>query len=346
MDDLAAKAEDALSVIPADDRDTWVRMAFAVKNGLGDSGFHIWDSWSRTSPRYQRAAALSTWRNAKPYGGVTIGTLFAVARAHGWQSGYTPPPPDPAAERRERDAMLRAGREQKERWALAASTAQQMLDAAEQDTHPYLAAKGFPETTGFVLGEHLLVPLRDTTDHLWSLQQIAGDGAKRFLPGGRVGTMVHRMGDRKPRARWFVEGYATGLSIMQALYYLDRKRDEVWVTFSAHGMATMAHSVAAKPGTVVYLIADHDSYVCACRHRWYAPWGENQCPQCKSQKIGMPAGESYARRSELPFWIPSEPGDANDWHQAHGIASLAQEIRTNLLSRMYRKNVPEYTVIR
>ena len=326
MDDLVAKAEDALSVIPADDRDTWVRMAFAVKNGLGDAGFDIWDSWSRTSPRYQRAAALSTWRNAKPHGGVTIGTLFAVAREHGWKSSYTPDPVDPVTAQQERESFLRAAEEQQRRRAQAADKAQQMLDVAIHDTHPYLTAKGFPDFRGLVLDQHLLVPLRDTSDRLWSLQTIDHSGAKKFLPGGRVGSMVHRMGNRhKPLATWFVEGYATGLSVMGALHHLGRKRDEIWVTFSAYGVANMAAKY--KGSGKAYIIADHDAYVCACRHRWYAPWGETKCPQCKSEKIGLPAGESYARRTDLPRWMPPEPGDANDWHQSHGIASLAREIK-------------------
>ena len=326
MPELEERVAEAISVIPADDRDTWVRMAFAVKNGLGDAGFDIWDSWSRTSPRYQRAAALSTWRNAKAQGGVTIGTLFAVARKHGWESHYRIPDIDTETRQRERAAMMQARADQQQRHAQVAATAQHMLDAAIQDAHPYLAAKGFPEHIGFVLDDHLLIPLRDTSDRLWSLQTIDQEGAKRFLPGGRVGTMVHRLGDRKPLARWFVEGYATGLSVMQALHHLNRKRDEVWVTFSAHGVAAMANMVGTQAGKA-YIIADHDAHVCACRHRWYAPWDEKQCPLCRSDKISLPAGESYARRTGLPFWIPPEPGDANDWHQSHGIASLARELK-------------------
>ena len=144
MSDLAAQVAEAIRVIPADDRDTWVKMAFAVKNGLGDGGFDIWDSWSRSSPRYQRTAALSTWRNAKQYGGVTIASLFAVAREHGWESGYTPPAPDPQAQRRARDNAERAAAAQRQRHRDVALDAQGMVQLAVQDVHPLFGGQGIP----------------------------------------------------------------------------------------------------------------------------------------------------------------------------------------------------------
>jgi len=52
----------ALNAIPADDRDLWLRIGMAVKAGLGDEGFALWDAWSRQSPRYDEADARRTWR--------------------------------------------------------------------------------------------------------------------------------------------------------------------------------------------------------------------------------------------------------------------------------------------
>jgi Primase C terminal 2 (PriCT-2) len=47
----------ALSYIPADDRNTWLRMGMAVKSELGDGGFDLWDEWNRTADNYDPKAA-------------------------------------------------------------------------------------------------------------------------------------------------------------------------------------------------------------------------------------------------------------------------------------------------
>lgn len=85
---------DALRHIDAHDRDTWVRMAMAVKSELGEAGFALWDAWSQSASNYDARAAKDVWRSIKPDGGVSIGSLFHEARAHGWRDD---PPHQPAA---------------------------------------------------------------------------------------------------------------------------------------------------------------------------------------------------------------------------------------------------------
>ncbi|VWD18652.1 DNA replication primase [Burkholderia lata] len=80
----ADRARAALAVIPADDYQTWVDMAFALKQGFGDEGFEIWDAWSRTAANYNERAARATWRSASASGGKTLATLFWQARQHGF----------------------------------------------------------------------------------------------------------------------------------------------------------------------------------------------------------------------------------------------------------------------
>ena len=56
MKNQTIKPEDIrvmLSFIPADDRDTWVKMGMAIREELGNAGWPIWKEWSRKSDSYQ-----------------------------------------------------------------------------------------------------------------------------------------------------------------------------------------------------------------------------------------------------------------------------------------------------
>lgn len=71
----------ALAVIPADDRDTWMRVGMALHNwDASDPGYAVWDTWSRTSAKHDPETQRSTWNAFKPEGGVTLGTLFHLAK--------------------------------------------------------------------------------------------------------------------------------------------------------------------------------------------------------------------------------------------------------------------------
>jgi putative DNA primase/helicase len=85
----AERARAALATIPADDYETWVDMAFALKQGFGDEGFEIWDAWSRTAANYNERAARTTWRSASASGGKTLATLFWHARQNGFDLSRT-----------------------------------------------------------------------------------------------------------------------------------------------------------------------------------------------------------------------------------------------------------------
>jgi putative DNA primase/helicase len=146
--DETARVRAALAVIPAEDYGTWVDMAFALKHGLGDAGFGIWDEWSRTAGNYDERAARTTWRSVKESGGKTLASLFWLAREHGFdlRRGHYPdqmatalvPGPD-VLERRAREAAR-----QQARHAVAAREAQEIWQWARPvgPEHPYLVRKG------------------------------------------------------------------------------------------------------------------------------------------------------------------------------------------------------------
>ena len=343
----------ALYSIPADDRDTWVQMGMAIKSELGDAGFALWDAWSQRSKRYKAADARAVWRSVKPTGGITIATLYHLAKEYGW-AGEAPVKTAPSDEekRQRAEAKRREAEERNRREAEAAAKAERMLMQADYvdprarngrhshevpSAHPYLVEKGFPEQGGLVLDGNLLVPMRHYRDYhrLQSVQMIGPDGSKKFLPGGKASEAVYKIG--KGAERYYCEGYATALSVRAALRHLSLDRhSEVWVCFSAGNIPKVAESRRRS-----MVIADHDWWRCPkkeCRAKW--DYESKRCPSCGSSGVTEPAGEKHAKQTGLPYWMPDEPGtDANDYMLSHGVEALADVIRDVHMTAIPRRKV-------
>lgn len=201
------------------------------------------------------------------------------------------------SEEMQRLARDRAARRAKEE-AKARREAAEILNAAHWLPHPYLERKGFAQECGMVHGGMLIVPMWDANAYgkrLNSVQQIAPDGSKKFLYGGRAKGSIFRIGSG--RELWHCEGFATGLSIRDALSKLYRKGTVV-VSFSAGNLAVVAKQLGGR------VVADNDE---------------------------SGAGERAARGSALPWVMPEAVGmDANDLHISAGIDRLAQLLRTIL----------------
>ena len=74
---------EALSYIPADDYDVWIRVGMALKQHLGDAGISTWDRWSSRSPKYDGNAIAAKWRSFRRLD-ITISTLFYMAMDRGY----------------------------------------------------------------------------------------------------------------------------------------------------------------------------------------------------------------------------------------------------------------------
>jgi hypothetical protein len=84
------RAADALShiVLTDGDYDQWRDIGFALKEGFGDSAFSLWDEWSSRTYDYEGTEALRRrWDKFENSKGVTLATLFHLAKQH----GYEPP---------------------------------------------------------------------------------------------------------------------------------------------------------------------------------------------------------------------------------------------------------------
>lgn len=214
--------------------------------------------------------------------------------------------PDGSFEKVDRAAMRRImaqnAAQERARQEQAARTAEEMVKRASFDAHPYLAAKGFPDERGLVLDGELLIPMREFSLYrqINSIQRIAQDGSKLFLPGGKARGSVFFIGPYVAHERWLCEGYATGLSIRAALKHLHRDA-QIVVCFSAGNLAHVGKLVKQlRPKA--FVMADNDQ---------------------------SGAGEKAAIDTGLPWIQPMNVGmDANDFHMTYGARALAELIRT------------------
>ncbi|WOD20760.1 bifunctional DNA primase/polymerase [Paraburkholderia kirstenboschensis] len=75
-----------LALIPADERDTWIKVGAALHHYFegSDTGRELWDDWSEGSSKSDGDDQERTWRGFKANGAVTLGTVVHMAKEHGW----------------------------------------------------------------------------------------------------------------------------------------------------------------------------------------------------------------------------------------------------------------------
>jgi putative DNA primase/helicase len=164
--------------------------------------------------------------------------------------------PQVRAELREQLQRLRVAREaERDRvQATAASRAERLWRTARPatDAHPYLQRKVVHAYGLRQLRDMLLIPARDVSGRLHTLQFIGADGAKRFLTGGRLDGCYCAIG--RPTGRLILaEGYATAATLHAAT------GDAVAACFTCVNLRSVALALRAKfPGLVLVIAADDD----------------------------------------------------------------------------------------
>lgn len=81
------KLHDALAYVSAEcGYEDWLRVGMALHSELGDGGLSVWDSWSARSAKYPgNREVASHWRSFRAGGGITIATVYALAKQAGWK---------------------------------------------------------------------------------------------------------------------------------------------------------------------------------------------------------------------------------------------------------------------
>lgn len=342
----------ALAVIPADDYATWVDMAFAVRQGLGDAGFEIWDEWSRSAHNYSERAARTTWRSARGSGGKTLASLFWLAQQHGFdvKASRVPgtiaaAPPGPDREelaRRAREAAREVAHEEarvRARHAAVAQTAVSIWEWARPvaPEHPYLVRKQLePVATlrelkalelkallGYtpvseeepLAGRVLIVPAW-VGDTMTTLELIDGTGRKSSLAGGA-----------KKGGYW-----VSGVSEVSGPLTAEAGSTPILI---AEGMATAlsAHRATGWMAVATLSAGNLPQVAAGLRERY---------PRAPLIVLGEPGkGESFARQAAqaaqaalaLPSFAPdaridgTQPTDFNDMAVLSGLDAVGELLR-------------------
>jgi len=320
----AERVPEALSHIPAHDRELWVKVGMAVKSALGEQGFIIWDEWSKSADNYRERDARDVWKSIRPIGGIGAGTLFHLAREHGWQDDrpYIPPTAEALAERERLRREYEA--HQQQRHAEAANKARQLLAAGQPATssNPYLRRKGIdraptaavvapvatiseilgyhPHAKGEALhGEILVLPI--TIDgELTGAEMIDEEGRKAAVAGSVKSGACWMPAPNLPGAKIIAvgEGAATVLSVAEATGW------PVVAALSSNNLEAIAKQVRRDhPGAEIVVLADLDK--------------NTREPDPHAVK----AAEVVGGRLAVPSLSSEEGKDWNDHHLVHGLES-------------------------
>jgi putative DNA primase/helicase len=240
----------------------------------------------------------------------------------------------------DRAAMARRAREAAEeirrKQAKAAARAKAIMAQTRPGTHPYLAAKGFPEETGAIWRDEdegddkLCIPMYVGGD-IVGVQTISSLPArqlerrgelvdvpnfeKRFLPGQRIDLATFTWGQRGPLL--LCEGVATGITIRKAMESL-RMPFRLVVAFNAGNMRKVARAFEDERQAGI-VVADNDM-------------PSKQYPEAGG------AGIAAAKAIGWPYWASDRaPEDANDLFVRRGLFALTRGLKPLVLRQHTRR---------
>lgn len=242
---------------------------------------------------------------AKVTGKSTKDAAQEVAQVLGLVSGYLDS--DTLRQRQAqatRQAEQQKAQEQARRQQAAAQAGELVSQCQHLSGAPYLVGKGLADWPtlrlsepvelagiGFVAGD-LLVPLHDLAGQLVNVQLINAQGQKRYLTGGQKGGAFHCIEGGELVA--VCEGYATGVSVHLAT------EATVYCAMDAGNLLAVANLARTRhPAAVLLLAADNDAHT--------------------QGNPGKEKGEAAAAAAWGLLALPGEPGDWDDYRQAHGL---------------------------
>ncbi|SAK67912.1 inner membrane protein [Caballeronia pedi] len=325
---------EALSYIPPDvERDVWFRVAASLKHSEGEAGFETFDQWSQGSPNYVAADVRDTWRSIRPDAGITIATLFAIAKKY----GYNPRSKartvvDPAeVERRRAERDARTEQEAQKRAQArkhAASLASAVIERAQpaRDDHPYLMRKGVSAVDS--LREMDAARLQKLIGYRPQSGGAHLEGRVLIAPV-RVGSAVTtiEMIDEQGRKSALANGEKSG-----GCWFASRALDQCKRVLIAEGVATaLSAHLCTGDAAVAALSASNLTKVAQTMRAVYPDAGITVLADLgNGQQKAVEAARSVGGAVALPTFGDKrgdDETDFNDMHTRFGSAAVAKQIR-------------------
>lgn len=311
-------------------RPEWVRLGMAAK--AAGLTFEDWHAWSETAGNYRNEAdCRATWNSMKG-DGIGAGTLFAAARAAGWQDvagahASAPAKPMTTAPERARTAPApRTPREEGKDTSAAAAALWSRCTPAPPD-HAYLTRKGIAPDglriapAGVTIAGHdcagwLALPVWSIErGELQSLQLVSPEAGppKLSLPGCRIAGGALVVHQDAPEGRPSPEAFAGD------------------VAYLAEGVATAAslYQATGRAAVACFGKGNVDTIARALRQQ-HPRLRIVLCPDAgaEHQAAAIAAGLGGAVAwVALPEDCPPN-FDANDYAAAHGLDGLAELLKT------------------
>ncbi len=289
---MQSEITEALNHVPADvDRDTWVKVGMAIKSMLGDAGFETFDQWSRTANNYVEQDAKDTYKSVRADGGITIKTLFAMAREYGYQ---------PSRDDHQKPRSLTLA------WNSATEN--------RADDHPYLKIKNIKAHGTRISGKTLLIPVSDLDGKVQSAQLVFLNGGKwdkKFQTGTKLkDDSCHVIGSLDSSTIVLAEGLGAAASIHEATGYT------AVICFGCKRLAKVGRSIKARyPGANILIAGDDDT-----QHKTKNPGRDD----------AIKAGKEIGAKVVFPSFSSGSGTDFNDLHLREGIEAVRQQIDAGL----------------
>lgn len=252
---------------------------------------------------------------------------FRTGEEHIWQvergDDWTPEQRREHAERIAKAKQEREAQLEQQHATARAEVALLWRNAADAtDDHPYLVAKGVKAYGLKQQGDALLVPIKDNSGTLHSLQYIYPNGRKLFHPGGRTKGCYAGIG-RPDGSITVAEGYATAATLHQST------GQAVAIAFNANNLTPVSLALQERfPGMQFTIAADNDRMqTCQdCGDEFDVDLNPEICPECGSvhrkRNTGVQEAAKAADAIGAAVIVPP-PGDFNDLAQSKGIEAVA-----------------------
>lgn len=202
--------------------------------------------------------------------------------------------------------------------------------------HPYLIEKSVQGNGlyGAKLsreGRYLYIPLEDALGEVWGLQTIDEVGTKIFYEGAKLRGLFHRIKGKQTGKVYICEGFATGISIYEAL----GGEHDVLCAMNCGNISAVLESLPLTEDETI-LCADNDA------------WTDGNPGVTACQKAIDKAGRG---KLVIPVFsnIDTSPTDFNDLHVLEGLTRV-REILTGEASGLVanvlkKKKISEHQVV-